>query len=52
MKKSKHKLQKELRRAERHKEWLRRHLPNTKLERENQKDIFRLYTQLAIQTSI
>lgn len=42
MEKSKHKLKKELKRAERHKEWLRKNLPNTKIEKETQKKIFKL----------
>jgi len=48
MKKSKHKLEKELKRAERHKEWLRRNLPNTTAERKNQKILIKLYTQLTV----
>jgi hypothetical protein len=48
MQKSKHKLEKELKRAERHKEWLRKNLPNTKIERENQKLLFQTYTELAV----
>ena len=48
MKKSKHKLEKELKRAERHKDWLRKNLPNTKMERENQKLQFKTYTELAV----
>lgn len=40
--KSKHKLLKELKRAERHKEWLRKNLPKTKMEKENQKQILKL----------
>ena len=43
---SDHKMSKELKRAERHKEWLRENLPNTKMEKDNQKQIFKLYTQL------
>ena len=46
MKKSKHKLLKELKRAEQHKEWLRKNLPNTKMEKENQKELLKLYTSL------
>ena len=46
MEKSKHKLEKELKRAERHKEWLRRNLRNTRMENENQKQIFKLHTRL------
>jgi len=46
MEKSKHKLEKELKRAERHKEWLRKNLPNTKMEKENQKQIFKLRTAI------
>ena len=42
MEKSKHKLKKELKRAERHKEWLRKNLPNTKMEKNNQKEILKL----------
>lgn len=44
MRKSKHKLEKELKRAERHKEWPRKNLPNTRVERENQKQILKLRT--------
>ncbi len=47
MEKSKHKLEKELKRAERHKEWLRKNLPNTKMEKDNQKEILKLH--IAIQ---
>ncbi len=39
MEKSKHKLKKELKRAERHKEWLKKNLPNTDIEKKNQKQI-------------
>ena len=39
MRKSKHKLKKELKRAERHKEWLKKNLPNTDIEKKNQKQI-------------
>ena len=46
MEKSKHKLEKELKRAERHKEWLRKNLPNTKMEKDNQKELLKLYTNL------
>ena len=46
MEKSKHKLKKELKRAERHKDWLRKNLPNTKMEKENQKQIFKLRTAI------
>ena len=48
MEKSKHRLEKELKRAERHKEWLRKNLPNTKMERENQKLLFYTYSELAV----
>ena len=44
MEKSKHKLKKELKRAERHKDWLRKNSPNTKMEKENQKQICKLRT--------
>ena len=46
MRKSKHKLEKELKREERHKEWLRKNLPNTDIERKNQKKLLLLYTNL------
>ena len=46
MRKSKHKLKKELKRAERRKEWLRKNLPNTDIERKNQKKLLLLYTNL------
>jgi len=46
MRKSKHKLKKELKRAERHKDWLRKNLLNTKMEKENQKQIFKLRTAI------
>ena len=46
MQKSKHKLEKELKRAERHKEWLKKNLPNTAIERKNQKKLLLLYTNL------
>jgi hypothetical protein len=46
MRKSKHKLSKELKRAERHKEWLRKNLPNTDIAKKNQKQIFQLYTAI------
>ena len=48
MENSKHKLEKELKRAERHKEWLYKNLPNTKMERENQKLLFQTYSELAV----
>ena len=48
MEKSKHTLEKELKTAERHKEWLRKNLPNTNMERENQKLLFKTYTELAV----
>ena len=43
---SEHKMSKELKRAERHKEWLRKNLPNTKMEKDNQKKLLVLYTNL------
>ena len=46
MRKSKHKLEKELKTAERHKEWLKKNLPNTDIERKNQKKLLLLYTNL------
>jgi predicted ribosome quality control (RQC) complex YloA/Tae2 family protein len=46
MQQTKHKLEKELKRAERHKEWLKKNLPNTDIERENQKKLLLLYTNL------
>ena len=46
MEKSKHKLEKELKRAERHKEWLRKNLPNTKMEKDNQKELLKLRTAI------
>ena len=46
MRKSQHKLEKELKRAERHKEWLKKNLPNTDIEKKNQKQIFKLYTAI------
>jgi len=46
MRKSKHKLKKELKRAERHKEWLRKNLPNTDIEKKNQKQILNLHTAI------
>ena len=46
MRKSKHKLEKELKRAERHKEWLRKNLPNTKMEKDNQKELLKLRTAI------
>ena len=46
MRKSKHKLKKELKRAERHKEWLKKNLPNTDIEKKNEKQIFKLYTAI------
>ena len=39
-------LNKELKRAERHKDWLRKNLPNTKMEKENQKQILKLHTAI------
>ena len=44
--KSKHKLLKELKGAERHKEWLRKNLPNSKMEKDNQKQILKLRTDI------
>ena len=46
MQKSKHKLEKELKREERHKEWIRKNLPNTDLAKKNQKQIFKLRTAI------
>jgi uncharacterized protein YeeX (DUF496 family) len=46
MKQSKHKLSKELKRAERHKNWLGKNLPKSKQVRENQKQILALYTAI------
>ena len=46
MEKPKHKLEKELKRAERHKEWLRKNLPNTKMEKDNQKELLKLRTAI------
>ena len=43
---SEHKMSKELKRAERHKERLRKNLPNTKMEKDNQKKLLVLYTNL------
>ena len=39
MKQAKVLTEKELKRAERHKEWLRKNLPNTKMEKDNQKKL-------------
>ena len=46
MRKSKHKLEKELKRAERHKDWLRKNLPYTRVKKENQKQILKLRTAI------
>ena len=46
MKQSKHKLSKELKIAERHKNWLDKNLPKSKQVRENQKHILELYTAI------
>ena len=46
MRKSKNKLEKELKRAERHKDWIRKNLPNTRVEKENQKQILKLPTAI------
>ena len=46
MQQTKHKLEKELKRAERHKEWLKKNLPNTDIERKNHKKLLLLYTNL------
>ena len=46
MRKSKHKLEKELKREERHREWIRKNLRNTDIERKNQKQIFKLRTAI------
>ena len=46
MKQSKHKLSKELKRAEQHKDWLGKNLPKSKQVRENQKHILELYTAI------
>ena len=45
---SEHKMSKELKRAERHKEWLRKNLPNTKVEKENKKELLKLHTALKV----
>ena len=39
MQKSKHKLEKELKREERHKEWIRKNLRNTDIERKKSKEV-------------
>ena len=44
MRKSNHKLEKGLKRAERHKDWLRKNLPNIRVEKENQ--IFKIRTAI------
>ena len=46
MRKSKHKLEKELKREEQHKEWIRKNLRNTDIEKKNQKKLLLLYTNL------
>ena len=46
MQKSKHKLEKELKREERHKEWIRKNLRNTDIERKKSKEVLLLYTNL------
>ena len=46
MRKSKHKLEKELKREERHKKWIRKNLRNTDIEKKNQKKLLLLYTNL------
>lgn len=43
-----HKLEKELKRAERHKEWLKKSLPNSTQERNNQKEILKLLTEIRV----
>ena len=46
MQKSKHKLEKELKREERQKEWIGKNLRNTDIEKKNQKKLLLLYTNL------
>mgnify|MGYP004084497783 FL=1 len=46
MQKSKLKLEKELKREERHKEWISKNLRSTDIERKNQKKLLLLYTNL------
>jgi hypothetical protein len=48
MQKSKHKLEKELKRAERHKKWLRKNLPNTQIEEQNLKNIKQLSDEILL----
>lgn len=43
---STHKLEKALKRAERHKEWLNKNQPNTTQQRNNQKEILKLLTEI------
>ena len=45
---STHKLEKALKRAERHKEWLKKNLPNTTQQRNNQKEILKLLTEIRL----
>jgi len=45
---STHKLEKELKRAERHKEWLKKNLPNITQQRNNQKEILKLLTEIRV----
>ena len=46
MQKSKHKLEKELKREELHKDWIKKNLPSTEVARKNQKRLLLLYTNL------
>lgn len=45
---STHKLEKALKQAERHKEWLKKNLPNSTQQRNNQKEILKLLTEIHV----
>ena len=45
---SEHKMSKELKRAERHKERLKKNLPNSTQQRNNQKEILKLLTEIRV----
>lgn len=46
---SKHKLTEQLNRELKHKEWVKKNLPNSKAAKDNQKKILKLYTEIKLQ---
>ena len=48
MKTSKHKLTKQLNRELKHRDWMRKNIPNSKETKENQKRILKLHTEIKL----